>query len=329
MAKNPKLSGLDSFNLMLALVCYLLDREEVPIEELALQFGVSKNDILKALHDINVSEFLSGSFYTSPISLDYDDFDDRSTVWLRSSDYPEGMPRLTAKQVAALQAGLQYLSSLPGLTNTNEVSALMEKLGRGVGEQVTNTLHVIPGTVDADAILIREAISTGRRLRFEYRDAAGVATTRELDPIVLESQNENWLVFGWCHTKNSGRHFRLDRMTATEILTDPICAEALELELPESIFNASNTDVVVKFEIEPEAHALKDEFMLEDTVELLANGNELFTTPISNLAILGPIIARFGGHAKVIEPAEARRIVYEYALSTLGEVPAESTRRVE
>lgn len=59
-------------------------------------------------------------------------------------------------------------------------------------------------------------IETGRRFRFEYTDAQGRNTEREITPygyaLVESKAGENIMLHGWCHLRNDRRTFRGDRV---------------------------------------------------------------------------------------------------------------------
>jgi hypothetical protein len=55
MPKSSKITGTDRFNLLLAMVGYLMHNHEVPIETLAKQFGITVEEADSAVNTIWVS----------------------------------------------------------------------------------------------------------------------------------------------------------------------------------------------------------------------------------------------------------------------------------
>lgn len=73
-----------------------------------------------------------------------------------------------------------------------------------------------PGQVDT--AMIRQAIRQERKLRLDYRDAAGAASGRVIWPIALGFFEGGRVAAAWCELRNGFRHFRVDRMVSLEWL---------------------------------------------------------------------------------------------------------------
>ena len=75
----------------------------------------------------------------------------------------------------------------------------------------------------ADAATILR-LSTAARdrtaIRLTYRSAAGEVTERLVDPYGVAFQSGHWYLVSWDHYRSAMRTFRLDRMLATEAMTD-------------------------------------------------------------------------------------------------------------
>lgn len=54
-----------------------------------------------------------------------------------------------------------------------------------------------------------------------YTDREGVATKRVVDPVAFLGVDGGWALIGWCHTRQAGRLFRLDRVTAATATKRP------------------------------------------------------------------------------------------------------------
>jgi proteasome accessory factor C len=108
-------------------------------------------------------------------------------------------------------------------------------------------------------------------------------------------------------------------MRITEITQLPICDAAREAELQEELYAPSDTDVEVVLELEPEAFSIAADFASGEKVMDLEDGRIRATIKIGYLPHLGKLIAEFGGAAIVLSPPEARAVVRDYALRSLGE----------
>ncbi len=73
-----------------------------------------------------------------------------------------------------------------------------------------------PTTVDLAAL--RGAIRAERKLRIAYFDLQGRGSQRTLWPFALAFFDHVRMLAAWCETRQDFRHFRVDRITAFEVL---------------------------------------------------------------------------------------------------------------
>jgi len=59
-----------------------------------------------------------------------------------------------------------------------------------------------------------------RHLRFEYRDAKGARTGREVEPQAMLILQPLWYLVAWDRSREDFRHFRMDRISKPECLND-------------------------------------------------------------------------------------------------------------
>lgn len=109
-------------------------------------------------------------------------------------------------------AGIEE-ASLRALTKLEQV--LPSRL-----RQRVNTLHaaitpmpVVGPAVDAGTLAdIAAAVRDGRRLRFDYRDHDGAASTRLTEPCRLAHTGRRWYLVAWDADRAGWRTFRVDRI---------------------------------------------------------------------------------------------------------------------
>ncbi len=77
--------------------------------------------------------------------------------------------------------------------------------------------HVPPAMV-APLGLLRRAIGESRKLAFDYTRADGSPSRRTVWPLGLFFWGETWTLGAWCELRAEYRSFRLDRMTALDLL---------------------------------------------------------------------------------------------------------------
>ena len=68
--------------------------------------------------------------------------------------------------------------------------------------------------------LLRDAASARRRIRFDYADAQGAATSRTARPLGCYHWESVWTLAAWCEHRDAFRSFRVDRMRGLDVLDD-------------------------------------------------------------------------------------------------------------
>lgn len=75
---------------------------------------------------------------------------------------------------------------------------------------------------------IEQALYEQRVLVVHYRDRHEEETTRRVDPVLLAHAQRQWYLVGRCRTRDAIRWFRLDRVTAAHLTTEPAASIPLE-----------------------------------------------------------------------------------------------------
>lgn len=317
MPKLNSFAGADRFNFIISLISYLINRGDVPMAEVAEHFRLEPEYIRKVIRTIMESGFDSHSGFTG-FTIDIDAVDDEGIVGLMDAPPIEGIPRISVRQAAALASGLSFLQSMDEFSGDKDIAALLGLLASGGASHAIAPIAVRPGTVDADLAVIRQAIVEQKGIRCDYINLKGEQGVRQIDPLRLVSRGNEWWVHAYCPINQSGREFKLDRMRKAEILDQPICKEALEIEVREELYIAQAGDTEVTLEVDIEAMSLVAELDAKDIVERPNSGTIQVTISVGHLPNLGQLISKYGGAARVIAPAEARNIVRDYALRALG-----------
>ena len=131
-------------------------------------------------------------------------------------------PKLTAREAAALLAGLQLARTIPGVGDTDLFAGLLAKLARGASSTPAEVI-VAPGPVDE----VRDArrrgpAARGSRSRSPTRLRMPRPTTRTVDPVKVHIADGQWYLQGWCHLRQAMRTFHLDRVSDLELTDIPI-----------------------------------------------------------------------------------------------------------
>jgi proteasome accessory factor C len=314
MPKSPSLSGADRYNFMLALSGYLINNRQQRLSDLASHFQVTEKEIRSAVVTIS----LSGVGMYRPDELFFLDYDllEEGIVDLSFAPTLEAVPRLSARQAAAIASGLSYLMNLVDTKDQDQIKQLMEILGRGALGTKGLPFMVQPAEGDCDLALVRQAVAESRALKCSYINSAGEITNRQIEPQLLESREANWFVKGFCRSNQESRVFRLDRMREIELLEEFEERELVDTE-SDQIYSVRKSDIDVLFEVDPEAFALIADYKPE--FEISGNKSVQVTIAIGQLETLGRIVARYSGKVRVLAPAAARVAVRQFAQRALGQ----------
>ncbi len=331
-------TGPEQANLTLSVMRYLADQGSgVKINELAKHFDVTEADIVRSVSQLSNAVYFNEKqggaeelFYRVNPVVDYDlDDDDVDLSWHSDTEIefaqgdrgetPFDAPKLSASQVSALIAGLQYLKSLPGMPLVKETDELIEKLSGGAQSEFRTEIEVRPGTLSATIAILREAIIKHKRISCHYINQNGEETDRIIDPVRIDPRNVNWQLRAWCHNKNADRNFRIDNLSDITLLEDSWCEQAYALQTKdEADYIEHETDVEVLIEVEPEAYSLVGDFNGTFTKRDKNTGLRQAKVKIGSLQFFGRTVAKFAGAARVISPEAAKSAVREYALEALA-----------
>jgi proteasome accessory factor C len=314
MPKSSKISGTERYNFMLALTGYLIQNRQQKIEDVAKHFGVSEQEIRDAVVTIS----LSGVGMYRPDELFFLDYDllEEGVVDVSFAPTLESVPRLSTRQAAAIASGLSYLESVLDDQDKVEVAELMNLLSDGGKRTSELPFKVQPSRVDLEVTLSRQAISEDRLLSCSYINAANEVSSRQIEPIAMESNDSIWYLRGYCRTKKEVRVFRLDRMRDIT-LDEKTLIRAKYSEIDASrIYSVSESDTDVVFDIDPAGFGMLADYKPE--YPAVGDKTLRVTIPIGDISTLGRVVSKYSGHVRVLEPEAARRVVFEYASRALG-----------
>jgi proteasome accessory factor C len=313
--KSTPMLAQDKLTFLLALVPYLVDRGRVSVTEVAAHFDVEPEAIREAVRLIAVSGVpgeTSTYQYEDLFDIAWDDFEDNDQIVITNLVALDDSPRFSAREAAALIAGLQYLSALPENADRAALASLTAKLSIGASAEPSQ-VGVASAEADATVALIRQAVTGGVQLELDYVSARGVKERRRVDPLRIESVDADWYLRGWCHLRGGVRTFRLDRMSDVVVTDEPLAHHADEVALPDALFEASDDDLVVTVDVAAAALPLITDYIPEDAVSDERNGIVRTTLRVSHYHGLKRLIAGMSGVATVVGPDEARRAVHEWA----------------
>lgn len=196
---------------LLNLVPYIATHQNVPISDLAKEFGVSKKEILDDLNSL----WMCGLPGYTPLELIDLSFDD-GFVSIRNAEILEIPRSLTTSEVVALILGLDLLVQSDGAPK-KEIQSLQEKLRKISGDIV----RALPLVDSAYRATIQQAISERKGLAVSYfSPISDEISHRDVTPLEIHLDGSfEYLV---AMTEKGLRHFRLDRVSAISVLNGAI-----------------------------------------------------------------------------------------------------------
>lgn len=317
------LPGDERYNTLMSVVAMLQRVGEIHIDDLSTHFGTSRDTMRSMLATLNTTSFMPRNAEEQlPFYIDLERIDEEDgMVCLELDDGPQGVPRITSSQSVALLASLRYLQSVPDFENSSDVEHLIKLLSSG--QNSIANIEIGATNFDSDISVLKSAITNDKRIECLYVNSKGEESVRTIDPLLIVSSQDHWYLRGYCHNNQEIRTFRLDHMVDAKMIDEPRSAEshvaAKLLDETAPIYSPSPTDVEVELELEPEAYQLAG--LVGAVREPAKSGEEKIrvTIKLGYLPDLGPLICRFGNHARVIGPEAAREVVRNFAKNALEE----------
>jgi proteasome accessory factor C len=316
MSGERKLVATDRAALILQLVPYLIERGEVSVADAAADFDVTPAQMRRMVEKLTViGRPGDGGYWQLPhdlFDIDWDLLDGQDRISLTHTVGLERAPRLTAREAAALLAGLQLAGSLPGLSGSPVLAGLLAKLARGASARPADVI-VAPGPVDEVRERVGEALRRHVAVSFTYRVPEGESSIRTVDPVKVHIADGQWYLQGWCHLREAMRTFHLDRVSDL-VLTD-IPVEHGDVETP-ALFDADRGEIVARIRFPAALAPLLGDYL--SGAELAeSHGLCTATMRLADERSLRRLATRYGGDVEVLSPGAARRAVDEWAQAGL------------
>ncbi|MEV8268171.1 WYL domain-containing protein [Microbacterium sp. NPDC076911] len=318
MSEPRHLVATDRAALMLQLVPYLVGQGEVSVEDAAREFDVTPETMRAMVEKLTViGRPGDGGFWQMPndlFDIDWTLLDEQDRIALTNTVGLERSPKLTAREAAALLAGLQLARSLPGIGDSEVFTGLLGKLARGASGTPVDVI-VAPGPVDE----VRDVVATALRDRvavsFTYKAPDAEATTRTVDPTKVQIANGQWYLQGWCHLREAMRTFHLERVSHLE-LTD--IAITHTSDSPQAWFDPADEDLTAVVRFSDDVAPLLGDYLERARLES-SRGVSTATMRVADELSLRRLATRRAGAVEIVRPAGARRAAAEWAEAGLAQ----------
>jgi proteasome accessory factor C len=295
---------------LLALVPYIQTREEVSLEQAAADLGVGPDQIVK---DLNVLWFcgLPGLEMGDLIEVDMDALQGEGMIRVSNADYLSRPLRLDSSEAAALIVALRALREGSDDDVRPIVDGTLRKLEAAAGEgaavaaQVDIRLPEQQGRVDELRDRLTGAVQRQRQVRLDYyvptRDES---TERVVDPLQVVTADGNTYLDAYCHLAEDQRLFRLDRISAAEVLDTPVDRHSgvRPRDLAAGIFQPAGDDLLVTLRLQPSARWVAEYYPVEHTRNERGGGLTV-RLRIGDPALVTQLLLRLGAGAELLDPS--------------------------
>lgn len=332
MTPAPAPGARDQVARLLTLVPYLHARGTVHLDEAATALGTSPQQLLKDLKVLLMCG-LPGGYPDDLIDVDLDALEDPGgdgVIRVSNADYLARPLRLTPTEASAVVVALRALRNSAGRETREVLDRALAKL-EAAAAHAGGAARIDPGqgVEDADVALLarrlQRAADEGRQVRLTYfvpsRDEE---SERVVDPHgVVRGEGYTYLD-AHCHRAGAPRLFRLDRITAAEVLDTRIASTPrAPRDLTGGVLGEEET-VVATLRLHGPARWVVDYYpVLEVRAVDGADGDSDEDAVEVDLRVadarwLTRLVLRLAPHAEVVRPREFTDLFTASVQSTLG-----------
>jgi len=288
---------------------YLLKNDKTTAPELAKELDVSVRTIYRDIDTLSASSI--------PVYMQ----GGRNGGIYLSEGYQLDKVSLSDTEKAEILMALQRL----GAVQYPDVDTILLKLGALFNDKGRDWIEVdltrwgTSDTIERNKVLfsaLRKAITSQRRIKFDYYNAKSEVSTRTVEPTKLIYRDRAWYLAGYCLERNEPRVFRLSRMKHTE-LTDELFEHSTDKEAPLFPLDGNyGTWFDMKLEFDASVmYRLYDSFE-EDVMKRVGDKIQVEIELPESEWLYGFLLS-FGEYVKVIEPVSVRETLRKRLLNAL------------
>jgi proteasome accessory factor C len=212
-------STADRLRRLLAILAWLAQVGEAPIDETARRFDLTPEDLVT---ELEMAACCGVPPYTPDQLMEIVVTED--TVSVRVGTSLARPRRLSPSEGFALATSARALLAVPGSDDGGALSRALAKLDRALGGEE------IAVELDAPELLplVRGALADRQLLHISYYSAStDRVTERDVAPLRLFASEGHWYLDAWCETADDLRRFRVDRINAAEAVDRGFPPEAV------------------------------------------------------------------------------------------------------
>ena len=132
---------------------------------------------------------------------------------------------LSAAQAVALSAAVSAAPDAPyadlAASGIRKILDVLDPPTRARSDELADRVWVDAPPPSSRAIksALEEAMAEQRIVRLRYTTGEGVATTRDVEPVLFASTNGQWYFVGWCRLRDAMRWFAVSRVERATVTT--------------------------------------------------------------------------------------------------------------
>lgn len=301
---------------LLVMLPWLMERREVPLDEVAATFSMSRDEVVRELE--------LASMCGLPPFVDelIDVFIDDETVFVGVPRLFTKPLRLTAPEGFALLTAGRAAMQLPGADPDSPLGRGLAKLAAVLGEEPNSDPALVvdlavTGLVDEFVA----ATTRVERLRIRYWTASrDEVSERDITPRRVFHERGDWYVSADDHRSGERRTFRIDRVESVEptgVFDDPH-GDTEEAAPASSVsWSVDGSLPRVTLRLRPAARWVIEQYPVDTVVER-AGGVLDATFAVTSERWLERLLLRAGTDAEVLAPAEYATLGVEAAKRVLA-----------
>ncbi len=301
-------STRDQLTRLLTLAPYLQTRGAVPLGEVAADFGVSRDQILRDLRVLYMCG-LPGFGPADLIDINVESLleDPDGLVRIDNADFLARPLRLGSNEASALIVALRALLDSSAEASREVIERTLAKLEAateaGSMPLVDVQLNAQRPDLQQTLSVLNRAIADDRQARIGYLvPSRDEITERIVDPIAVLQRDGKSYLDAWCHLADDRRLFRVDRISDVQALDSARAVPDLApRDLSEGLFEAGPEDLVVRVRLSPEMRWFSEYYPVL-SVQTAADGSQEATLAVTDERWLLRLAMRFGHGLTVVEP---------------------------
>ena len=281
-----RVTPMEKASRLLDLVPYLYANQGVSIEKLASDFKITRQEILSDLNTL----WMCGESRFDLIELEFES----GFVYIRNAQAINLVRSLSTQESLSIILGLELLKDELGDKRpelVGEIESIKATLTPGLSSVVAASAGIKASLIEA----VERAINGRKNLRIDYHSIAeDKHSSRVVVPIEKVRRDGHDFLVAFCTTANAKRSFRLDRISAADVVD-------AERQTPQEL-TANSETILVTIKVHGNTRHFKETF---STYSELGEG--MYEVEVySPRWLLREVIAS-GGELEIVGPLELRQ----------------------